>query len=296
MKRAAVFVDAGYLYAQGSAALAGEKVARTSLVLDANAVVAKLKAFAEARSGTSLLRIYWYDAAPAGRALTPDHEGLAYLDNVKLRLGILNTQGHQKGVDTLIVTDLIELARNQAISDAVLVSGDEDVRTGVQIAQSFGVRVHLLAVVQGRGSQSPQLQMEADTTSEWPVETVASFLTLRTLPVLVSGTAPDGPYDAVPGVGEPAGPPHWEVERLSRLDDGAWLDHALDQAVAVLQKPEIDQLMVWWNDGGRGLPSSVDGPLLASCAKTINRELTNEERKYMRERYAERVKDRAAQP
>jgi uncharacterized LabA/DUF88 family protein len=34
----------------------------------------------------------------------------------------------------LIGTDLIELARNHAISDAVLLSGDEDLRIGVQIA------------------------------------------------------------------------------------------------------------------------------------------------------------------
>ena len=46
--------------------------------------------------------------------------------------------GRQKGVDSLIVTDLIELARNHAISDAVLLAGDEELRIGVQIAQSLG--------------------------------------------------------------------------------------------------------------------------------------------------------------
>ena len=57
------------------------------------------------------------------------------LDNVKLRLGQLNSAGQQKGVDSLIVTDLMELARNKAISDAVVVTGDEDIRIAVQIAQ-----------------------------------------------------------------------------------------------------------------------------------------------------------------
>ena len=88
------------------------------------------------------------------------------LDNVKLRLGQLNSAGQQKGVNSLIVTDLMELARNKAISDAVVVTGDEDIRIGVQIAQSHGVRVHLLGIggATNKGSQSLTLQTaEADT-------------------------------------------------------------------------------------------------------------------------------------
>jgi uncharacterized LabA/DUF88 family protein len=56
------------------------------------------------------------------------------MPDVKIRLGYINGAGQQKGVDSLIVTDLIELARNQAISDAYLVSGDGDLRVAVQIA------------------------------------------------------------------------------------------------------------------------------------------------------------------
>ena len=68
--------------------------------------------------------------------------------------------GQQKGVDSLIIMDLIELARNHAISEAVLLSGDEDLRVGVQLAQSFGVRVHLLGVEPTRGNQSYLLLQE----------------------------------------------------------------------------------------------------------------------------------------
>src|SRR5580704_9640346 len=58
---------------------------------------------------------------------------------------------------------MIALARNRAISDAVLVSGDEDLRVGVQQAQEFGVRVHLVGIKPSRGSQSLFLLQEADT-------------------------------------------------------------------------------------------------------------------------------------
>ena len=44
MHRAAIFIDAGYLFAQGSVALAGSKKPRASLALDAPAIVADLKA------------------------------------------------------------------------------------------------------------------------------------------------------------------------------------------------------------------------------------------------------------
>ena len=90
----------------------------------------------------------------------PRHAELAESDGIKLRLGYLNMAGEQKGINTLIVTDMIELARNGSMCDAVLVSGDEDVRVGVVVAQSFGVRVHLLGIAPSRSSQSKQLRME----------------------------------------------------------------------------------------------------------------------------------------
>jgi len=66
VERAAVFVDAGYLFAQGSAALSGSKKARVDLTLDAAAVIEELKALLARRApAVSLLRIYWYDGALA---------------------------------------------------------------------------------------------------------------------------------------------------------------------------------------------------------------------------------------
>jgi hypothetical protein len=62
MDRVAVFVDSGYLFAQGSAALQGSKIASSSLSLDAPKVIAELKAVADEKaSDCKLLRIYWYD-------------------------------------------------------------------------------------------------------------------------------------------------------------------------------------------------------------------------------------------
>ncbi|MDK9721968.1 MAG: NYN domain-containing protein [Rhodospirillales bacterium] len=180
MNRLAIFIDAGYLFAQGSVALTGQKKERKLLSLDERAVVNLLIDAAQKQSkNDSVLRLYWYDAAPIHAGPTLQHKNLALMDNVKLRLGYLNSQNQQKGVDSLIVTDMIELARNHAISDAAILSGDEDVRVGVQIAQNFGVRVHLIGIAPCRGSQSPQLMQEADTTLEWNKATVETFLKLQ---------------------------------------------------------------------------------------------------------------------
>ena len=129
-----------------------------------------------------LLRIYWYDGALSNR-LGTDQQLLASSDNVKLRLGIVNTLGQQKGVDSKIVIDLSDLARNRAISEAVLAGGDEDLRIGMELAQQCGVRVHLLTI---EGSScSPTLKQESDTHSTIVRTDVGSFLS-----VTVSQAAP----------------------------------------------------------------------------------------------------------
>lgn len=175
MQRAAVFVDAGYLFAQGSALLTGARQSREFLSLDIPKVVEAFRKAARTSCGQPLLRIYWYDAMRAGRP-TPEQADLADADDIKIRLGQINSAGEQKGVDALIITDLAELARNHAITDAVLLSGDEDVRVGVVLAQQFGVRVHLIGIHPARSNQSRSLRQEADTTAEWDESAVRTFL------------------------------------------------------------------------------------------------------------------------
>ena len=180
MNWVAVFVDAGYLFAQGSAELCGRKLKRGEMILDSVAVIAKLKEFAETHSELPLLRVYWYDGASQGP--TPQHNTLARLADVKVRLGLVNAMGQQKGVDSLIITDMLTLARNRAMAQCVLLSGDEDIRVGVQLAQEYGVRVHLLGIKPARGTQSTLLFQEADATYEWGASELSDFLTRNPRP------------------------------------------------------------------------------------------------------------------
>ena len=162
MDRCAVFVDAGYLYAEGGK-LVGIGPSRRKVRLNALRASAFLAGLATEACHLPALRTYWYDGARK-RIPTAEHHAIADLANVKLRLGRLNHRNQQKGVDALIYHDLMTLARERAISDAFLLSGDEDLREGVRAAQEIGLRVTLVGIPtpSGARNQSRDLAREAD--------------------------------------------------------------------------------------------------------------------------------------
>ncbi len=281
--RAAIFVDAGYLFAQGSTALAGAKQPRSSLRLNETAAIAELNAVAVAKATScSLLRIYWYDGVNSYKGPTLEQTALAHLDNVKLRLGFINSLGQQKGVDSLIVTDLIDLARNHAICDAVLLSGDEDVRIGVQIAQNYGVRVHLIGITPSRGSQSKLLLQESDTTTEWDAATVAKFLSI-TPPMAAAVQPATQPTSAQQGSNA-------KVTALALTPVGLspQLESIVDALIVTLDSAALVNLKAHWQNKS-DVPPEYDGKLIARCGAALNRALTLTERKLVRKNFRDKT-------
>ena len=368
MSRVAVFVDAGYFFAQGSIALTGAKQERRHADLDQDRLLDALQSLAFQQSGhRNLLRIYWYDGVPRAGP-TAQQQNMAEADNVKLRLGLINEYGQQKGVDSLIVTDLVDLSRNKAISDAVLLAGDEDVRIGVEIAQSLGVRVHLLGIVPSRGSQARTLLSETDTKTEWSKDTVGEFLTFAQSRVLGDATDPAAEDNGSPESDpEPifqqvvaeliegctgndisacrdalrrsgqvpqsydgrllatcrthlsrdlTGPERSRLRQIFRasVDEGvaqgvgavsASVDDAsaagrpvtgalegqVEESVRDLTEAQIRELQEFWRHS-IGVPADYDRPLLASCRERIGRDLTPEERRFLRKRFQDAVEQR----
>jgi len=162
LARYAVMVDVGYIYAAAGELLFGTS-ARRDYRVDAVGLIQAVTKHADELFRGELLRVYWYDAA-RDRVPTIDQRVVAQMAWVKLRLGNLNARGQQKGVDANIRADMEALARHRAITDAVLIAGDEDMVPAVEAAQAFGVRVHLWGVEPPYGTnQAERLVWESDT-------------------------------------------------------------------------------------------------------------------------------------
>ena len=280
--RFALLEDAGYLFAEGSKPLSPSgrnPLRRVSVSLDQAKTIAKLLETAvEKTSGSSLLRIYWYDGVLPG-GFSDDQRALANADDVKFRAGVVNPAGQQKGVDSLIVTDLIELSRNHAISDAVLLSGDGDLRIAVQIAQRFGVRVHLVSIEPTSfddQSRSQLLSQEVDTTTEWSRSDVGQLLTLKP------------GFDVVEESSGSAGPSEIVDEVKSTLEQ------AVDEIIGSLVESEMDDLAEKIQRDSR-IPEEYDRRLLNAARSNTdgNRFLEPRETNYLRNKFRERIRDSA---
>ncbi|MGV9450551.1 NYN domain-containing protein [Streptomyces sp. NPDC003635] len=176
----AIFVDAGYLYAAAGRLVAGTED-RRAFDLDAEGLIEALidrarTIFADSR----LLRVYWYDGARR-RIHTAEQQSIAELPDVKVRLGNLNSNNQQKGVDSLIRTDLESLARHRAISDAALLGGDEDLVSAVEAAQGYGARVHLWGIEAPEGrNQAEPLLWEVDSQRTLDLDFFKPYVSRRT--------------------------------------------------------------------------------------------------------------------
>jgi len=237
-----VLVDAGYLLASGGELVVGQ-ADRRRLLVDSGALIGALLERAAERFEGELLRLYWYDGA-RDRVPTPEQRSIAQLAHVKVRVGNVNRSGQQKGVDALLRSDLEALASHGAVSDAVLLAGDEDMLSAVEVAQAYGVRVHVWGVEPTYGSnQSERLLWESDTSEVLDAEFLRPFFSqrLQAVPQLsrpAVSPAPDEqaggdssvtplPLDTADGVGPAAdltarvGGPRGVAETLGAADAAA---------------------------------------------------------------------------
>ena len=184
MDRCALFVDAGYVLADGAMAVHGTRH-RESVSWDYAGLLSFMGSIARERTGRPLLRCYWYEATVEGRR-TSEHDSLADLPGLKLRLG-RTRPGRREGVEGDIRRDLTTLARNNAISDALLVSAEEDLAQVVADVQDLGIRVTIVHItVGGNWTISRSLRQECDDIIE------IGEGHLRPFTQLVSGTEPLG--------------------------------------------------------------------------------------------------------
>jgi hypothetical protein len=162
--RCALFVDASYVLADGAMAVHGTRRAE-SVSWDYEGLLQLLSSLARERSGLPVLRCYWYEATVDGRR-TAEQDALADVPGIKLRVAKIRP-GRREGVETEIHRDLTTLARNNAISDALVVSAEEDLAQVIADVQDLGMRVTLVHIaVDGNWTISRALRQESDDIIE----------------------------------------------------------------------------------------------------------------------------------
>jgi uncharacterized LabA/DUF88 family protein len=298
LARYAVIVDVGYIYAA-----AGELLFNTSsrrdFRVDADKLIGALTRHADGLVRGELLRVYWYDAA-RDRVPTIDQRVIAQMAWVKLRLGNLNARGQQKGVDAQIRADMEALARHRAITDAVLIAGDEDMVPAVEAAQAYGVRVHLWGVEPPFGTnQAERLVWEADTVEILDRPFLEPYFTRQPTvaeqpgPVVVS---PSVPSPAQLFGERPAPPPHRPAlkpaaptPRLGpdreRVEEAG--EHVAHKWILTRGADNIRDLLP-----GPILPPVIDKELLVDAEKELGLSLRpyQEAREWLRDAFWARVR------
>ncbi|HEY8456541.1 MAG TPA: NYN domain-containing protein [Actinopolymorphaceae bacterium] len=270
----AILIDVGYLYAAAGEVLFGARERREYRVTADELIQMLQKQAAEGLPG-ELLRVYWYDAAH-DRVPTVDQRVIAALPMVKVRLGNLNKQGQQKGVDALIRGDLDALARHGAVTDAVLLAGDEDLVSAVEAAQAYGVRVHLWGVEPSYGSnQAERLVWEADTVQVLSADLLRPYFRRAPHPVpaptthgamptpadVFAGRPPVKPARATgPGTVSKLGPNPDTVEEIG--------EHVAQKWILTRGRDNIRDLLP-----GPILPTVIDTELLIEAEKELGHSL-----------------------
>lgn len=285
MDRYAILTDAGYFFAAGGAALLpGQgKIKRATLALkNHEALLMELRGLCDPLCvPASLLRMYWYDAPPRGLSPSSEQESIGRLPGVKLRLGNLNNQGEQKCVDSLIITDLVDLARNAAVSDVVLISGDEDLRIGVSIAQGYGVRVHLLGVGDVAHNTSPRLLMESDG------QIVADQAWVKNVIEVRPGTVPTPTADI--GLTSTGSTATTGSAVLSGAGFQTVVEQIIEEVIQARTPSEISALKSVLVVPRSSIPPEYDGKLLARIGGNLGRKLDQSETSLIRRLFRERA-------
>jgi uncharacterized LabA/DUF88 family protein len=300
LARYAIIVDVGYIYAA-----AGELLFNTSsrreFRVDADKLIGALTRHAADSLGRGeLLRMYWYDAA-RDRVPTIDQRVIAQMAWVKLRLGNLNARGQQKGVDAQIRADMEALARHRAITDAILIAGDEDMVPAVEAAQAYGVLVHLWGVEPPFGTnQAERLVWEADTVEVLDRPFLEPYFTRQPAPAEepVPGplAVPTVPSPAqlfgerhAPPLHRPLPKPAAALPRLGpdreRVEEAG--EHVAHKWILTRGADNIRDLLP-----GPILPPVIDKELLVDAEKELGQSLRpyQEAREWLRDAFWERVR------
>ncbi|MBL0729439.1 NYN domain-containing protein [Piscinibacter sp. HJYY11] len=280
MNRFAVMVDAGYLLCQAVDIVSNRssKKRRDLEIVDPAGLVALLIRKSKellALDGKELLRVYWYDGVfPTG--MTEQQAAMINVDDLVLRAGTVNGAGKQKGVDSLIVTELVELSSHHAICDAVLVTGDSDLAVGIDLAQRRGVRIAVLGVqdlTQGViDQQSAEIRNRSDRVGHLCRADIEGLVRFK--PAARKAASTEAPA-------KPSAPPY---QRELTPDDDVKIGDAVRTFINAQENPALLRNAI--NATTQKIDVNVDRILIHNIFRMLARgELTNAEKMLARAKF-----------
>jgi uncharacterized LabA/DUF88 family protein len=295
MNRLVILVDAGYLLRQCLDLVSDRKShKREELLIDdpaklVEAIVETSRCALNALPNRELLRIYWYDGVHSN-GKTDQQKLLTKLPDLHFRAGTINGKGQQKGVDSLLVTDLIELATNHAIVDAAIITGDGDLAIGIELAQKRGVRVALVGVMdktQGiQHNQSAEVTSIADRLGYISAEAIRAVAKYKPTSYAVGNSVEIPLSEGLLGLDRRLKIAPIEAEKVSPTRSQV---DKIEQAVSTFIKNEKCTASACIAFGGK-IKKEVDGKLLfAVYAGLSNGPLTEDQKRTTRDFFRKKL-------
>ena len=317
-----VFIDGGYLLRSGTATLLRDRVPkvtphRFNVLAFKNEVVSLVERLIP---NSRILRIYWYEREAEADDLEYRRRVILAKNGIKLRTFAHETDENAIATATLdrICDDIQNLTNSGAINDAIVVTEEVDFEDLIDDVQAKGVHVHFIEIQRRELYLTLDLRSRVDTFSPWTTDSLRKFLLPndgrtredqdrlldpQELDIQEETEAPEieeqtssslvDDYESVAAPLAPAQLAEDEFDEFLPASDAfapAPVDvaeispHVRAYAEKMLDH-QIRTCVQYWRVGRRDVPTIHDKNVLATCREGLQRNLSPEERKVMRDEF-----------
>ena len=316
-----VFIDGRYLLRSGVKTLLKEGVPkvvphRFNVLAFKNAVMALVERLVP---GSRILRIYWYECEAEAEHVEYRRRVILAKNGVKLRTFSHETDENSLAIATRdrISDDIQNLTDNRAISDALIVSESFDFEDLIDDVQAKGIHVHFVEIQRRELYLTLDLRAKVDTFSPWTTDSLRNFLLPNAgriredqdrildpqeydLPQTFTNESEEEGEAAtdIPQAADEVEPvAEWADEEGFEdfdVESGEFSTVSVETEVIspfvrdYIEKmldPQIRACVQYWSVGRRDVPTTHDKSVLAACREGIQRNLTPDERKVMRDEF-----------
>ena len=316
-----VFIDGRYLLRSGVKTLLNEGVPkivphRFNVLAFKNAVMTLVERLVP---GSRILRIYWYECEAEEGDVEYQRRLILAKNGIKLRTFSHETDENSLAIATCdrISDDIQSLANNSAITDALIVSESFEFEDLIDDVQGKGIHVHFVEVQRRELLHTLDLRTKVDTFSPWTTDSLGNFLLPNVgrvredqdrildpqeydLPEQFSNEVEqEGETDAdvVQTSDEIETTADWAGEETFEdfeVESGEFSTVSVEtevispfvrEYIEKMLDPQVRACVQYWSVGRRDVPTTHDKSVLAACREGIQRNLTPDERKVMRDEF-----------